>query len=96
MYTTVYNVREIMFSHQIGQFPTRSQQGDKYIIVMVGINMNAILVGSMNSRKDAKMIILHYYVLLILLRQAASVPSKHVLDNKVLENIKNIFKRRAN
>jgi hypothetical protein len=49
-------VRETMFSNQTGQFPTRSQQGNKYIMVMVEIDSNVILVEPMKSRKDEEMI----------------------------------------
>ncbi len=56
VYTQTYMVRETMFSNQTGQFPTRSQRGKKYIMVMVEINSNAILVEPMKSRKDEEMI----------------------------------------
>ena len=45
-----------MFSNQTGQFPTRLHGGNKYIMVMVEINSNAILVEPMKSRKDEEMI----------------------------------------
>ncbi len=45
-----------MFSNQTGQFPTQLQQGNKYIMVMVEIDSNAILVEPMKSCKDAEMI----------------------------------------
>ncbi len=32
IYTTMYDVRETMFSDQTGQYPTRLQSGNKYII----------------------------------------------------------------
>ena len=44
VYTRVYDVRNTVFSDQTGQFPMRSQQGNKYIMVMVKINSNEILV----------------------------------------------------
>jgi len=44
VYTETYMVHETMFSDQTGQFPMRSQRGNKYIMVMVEINSNAILV----------------------------------------------------
>jgi hypothetical protein len=56
VYTNTYMVRETMFSNQTGQFPTRSQRGNKYIMVMVEIDSNAILVEPMKSRKDEEMI----------------------------------------
>jgi hypothetical protein len=64
IYTKTYRVHETMFSNQTGQFPTYSQQGNKYIMVMVGIDSNAILVKPMKSRKDDEMI--HAYNALLL------------------------------
>ncbi len=45
-----------MISDQTGQFPTCSQRGNKYIMVFVEIDSNAILVEPMKSRKDEEMI----------------------------------------
>ncbi len=56
IYTQMYMVRKTMFSDQTGQDPMRSQQGNKYIVVMTEINSNAILVEPMKSRKDEEMI----------------------------------------
>jgi hypothetical protein len=77
-----------MFSNQTGQFPTCSQQGNKYIMVMVEIDSNAILVEPMKSHKDEEMI-RTYNALLLRLKQASIVPKKHIFDNKVSENMKN-------
>ncbi len=71
-------VQETMFSNQTGQFPTQSQQGNKYIMVMVKINSNAILVGPMKSHKDEEMI-QAYNALLLRLKRAGIVPKKHIL-----------------
>jgi hypothetical protein len=88
IYTTMYDVHETMFSDQTGQFPTRSQSGNKYIMVLVKIDSNAILVELMKRRKDAEMI-QAYNALSLRLKRAGIIPKKHVLDNKVLENMKN-------
>jgi hypothetical protein len=88
IYTTMYDVHETMFLDQTGLFPTRSQSGNKYIMVLVEINSNAILVEPMKSRKDAEMI-QAYNALLLRLKRAGIIPKKHVLDNKVSENMKN-------
>ncbi len=88
VYTQTYMVRETMFSNQTGQFPTRSQQGNKYIMVMVEIDSNAILVEPLKSHKDEEMIRM-YNALLLRLKRAGIVPKKHVLDNKVSDNMKN-------
>jgi hypothetical protein len=57
-------------------------------MVMVEINSNAILVEPMKSRKDEEMI-RAYNALLLQLKRAGIVPKKHVLNNKVSENMKN-------
>ncbi len=56
IFIKTYEVRETIFSDQTGQFPTRSQRGNKYIMVLVEIDSNAILVEPMKSRKDEEMI----------------------------------------
>ncbi len=55
---------------------------------MVEIDSNAILVKPMKSCKEAEMI-QAYDAPLQQLKQAGIVPKKHVLDNKVSENMKN-------
>ena len=57
-------------------------------MVMVEIDSNAILLEPMKIRKEAKMI-RAYNALLLRLKRAGIVPKKHVLDNKVSENMKN-------
>jgi len=64
-----------MFSDQTGRFPTRSQRGNKYIMVMVEIDSNSILVEPMKSCKDDEMI--HAYnALLLRLKRAGIVPKE--------------------
>ncbi len=66
----------------------RSQQSNKYIMVMVEIDSNTILVEPMKSHKDEEMI-RTYNALLLRLKRAGIVPKKHDLDNEVSENMKN-------
>ncbi len=77
-----------MLSDQTGQFPMGLQSGNKYIMVLVKIDSNAILVEPMKSRKDVEMI-QAYNTLILQLKRAGIIPKKHVLDNKVLVNMKN-------
>ncbi len=91
IYISVYNTRETMFTDQTGQFPTRSQRGNKYIMVMVEIDSNVILVEPMKSRKDAETI-QSYDALLTRLRRTGIVPIKHVLDNEVSDSMKTHIK----
>jgi hypothetical protein len=88
VYTKTYKVCKTMFSNQTSQFPTRLQQGNKYIMGMVETDSNAILVEPMKSCKDAEMI-QAYDTLLQQLKRAGIIPKKHVLDNKVSKNMKN-------
>ncbi len=57
-------------------------------MVMVEIDSNAILAKPMKNHKDAKMI-RAYNALLLQLKRAGIIPKKHVLDNKVSDNMKN-------
>jgi hypothetical protein len=57
-------------------------------MVMVEIDSNTILVEPMKSHKDEEMI-RAYKALLLRLKHSGIVPKKHVLDNKVSENMKN-------
>jgi hypothetical protein len=91
IYISTYKVHETTFSNQTGQFLTCSKSGNKYIMIMVEINSSAILVEPMKSQKDAEMI-QAYNALLLCLQQAGIVPKKHVMDNKVSENMKNHIK----
>jgi hypothetical protein len=43
VYVKTYDVRETIFSDQTGKFPTQSQRGNKYDMVLVEINSNSIL-----------------------------------------------------
>ena len=87
VYVRTYDVRETIFSDQTGQFPTQSQSHNKYIMVMVEIDSNAILVEPMKSRKDQEMIRV-YDSLVKRLQRAGFQPKKHVLDNEISENMK--------
>ena len=55
VYTSIYKAGDTVFFNQAGQFPTHLQQGNKYILVMVEIDINAILVGLIKSHKDAEL-----------------------------------------
>ena len=90
IYTKVYEVKETLYSDQTGAFPTRSQRGNKYIMVMVEIDSNAILVEPMKSRKDAEMI-RAYKSLMKRLQRAGITVKKHVLDNEISNNMKNLI-----
>ena len=55
IYIKVYDMKEKIYSDQTGKFPKTSQRGNKYIMVMVEVDSNAILVEPMKSRNDDEM-----------------------------------------
>ena len=93
IYTKVYEVRDTVFTDQTGQFPTRSQAGHKYIMVMVDIDSSGILVEPIKNRTDAELT-RAYEFLLARLRKSGVVPRKHVLDNEVSAAMKELIKNK--
>ena len=89
IYTNIYEVRNTVFSDKTGQFPTRSQQGNKCITVMFEIDSNAILVKHIKSRNDVELT-REYRTMMLQLQQAGIIPKKHILDNEVSEALKEI------
>ena len=55
VYTKFYDVRNTVFSDQTGKFLTRSKRSNKYIMVMVEIDSNAIMVEPIKNRTDAEL-----------------------------------------
>ena len=43
IYTSMYEIRNTVFSEHTGKFPTLSQRGNKYIMVMLEIDSNVML-----------------------------------------------------
>ncbi len=78
----VYDIRETVSTNQSWQFPTQSQSGNKYIMVMVNINSSSILAEPIKNCSDAELI-RAYNVLMLCLQQAGTRPKKHILDNKI-------------
>ena len=80
VYTSVYEVRNTVFSDHTGQLLTRSQRGNKYIMVMVEVDSNAILVEPIKNHKYEDLT-RAYRAMMLILRQAGMIPRTHVLDN---------------
>ena len=73
VYTKVYDVLNTVFSDQTGQLPTISKRGNKYIMVMVEIDSNAILLDPIKNRTDAELT-RSYRAMMLLLNHAGIVP----------------------
>ena len=89
VYARVYKVRNAVLFDQIGQLPTHSQQGNKYIMVMAEIDSNAILVKPIKNCKDEELM-RAYWKMMLRLRRSGIITKKHILDNEVSEFLKTI------
>ena len=87
VYFKVYDMKHTIYSDQTGRFPVQSKSGNKYVMVMVEIDSNAILVEAMKSKSDAEMQ-RAYLVLVNRLKRAGVVIKKHVLDNECSKAMK--------
>ena len=84
VYTNVVDIPGLtgtIYTDQTGQFPITSRSGNKYVMVMVPLDNNAILVSPMNNRKDAELQ-RAYLKLLHRAKKAGITIKKHVLDNE--------------
>ena len=95
VFTHVYDVHETIFSDQTGQFHTQSQRGNKYVMVMVEMDSNAILLEPMKSCKDTEMI-RAYDTLVSRLLRCGVQQKKHVLDNEISEHMKQHIRDKYN
>ncbi|KAL7487503.1 hypothetical protein ACHAW6_013082 [Cyclotella cf. meneghiniana] len=90
VYTYTYQVHDTIFTDQTGQFPVRSQAGNKYIMVMVEIDSSTILVEPIKNRTDTKLT-RAYSALMLRLQRAGVTPHKHVLDNEISTAMKDLI-----
>jgi hypothetical protein len=90
IYTKVYNKRETIFTDQTGKFPTRSQAGHQYIMIMVEINSSAILVEPFKNHTDAELT-QAYTNLMLCLHHAGIQPCIHILDNEISQAMKDLI-----
>eukprot|EP00804_Cyclotella_cryptica_P017378 CCRYP_020245-RA/>CCRYP_020245-RA protein AED:0.38 eAED:0.38 QI:0/-1/0/1/-1/1/1/0/351 len=90
IYTKTYQVRDTIFTDQTGQFPVRSQAGNKYIMFMVEFDSSAILVEPIKNGTDSELT-RAYSALMLHLRRAGIIPHKHVLDNEISTAMKDLI-----
>ncbi|EJK55033.1 hypothetical protein THAOC_25280 [Thalassiosira oceanica] len=91
VYIKVHEAKNTIFSDQTGRFPVTSRAGNKYIMLMVEIDSNAVLVEPMSSRTEKEMQ-RAYLALLARLKAAGVAPKKHVLDNECSAAMKTLIR----
>ncbi len=88
IYIKIYNATKTMHSNQTGCFPTASNRGNKYIMVLVKVNSNYIDAEPMKNKSEGSMI-KAYLVLWNRLTASGTVkPKTHIMDNEVSEEYK--------
>ena len=91
VYIKIVEAKGTIYSDQTGRFPVQSQSRNKYIMLMVEVDSNAVLVEPLTSRKDAELT-RAYLHLLQRLKRAGVVPTRHVLDNEVSAVMKELIR----
>eukprot|EP00804_Cyclotella_cryptica_P005377 CCRYP_017430-RA/>CCRYP_017430-RA protein AED:0.37 eAED:0.37 QI:0/0/0/1/0/0.33/3/0/324 len=90
IYTKVYDTRDTIFTDQTGKFPTHSEAGHQYIMIMAEINSSSILVEPLKNSKDAELT-RAYTTLMSRLHHARIQRCKHILDNKISQAMKDLI-----
>ena len=90
VYIKVYDLRGTVYSDQTGKFPYRSKRGYQYIMVMIHIDSNHIFVEPLKSRTSAEMQ-RAYLVLINRVKKTGMEIKKHVLDNEVSNDMKELI-----
>ena len=87
----LWEMKGTIYTDQTGKFPTKARSGNRYIMIMVAIDSNAILVAPMKSKADKEQR-LAYLSMLKRLKQAGVDVRKHVLDNECSDRMKELIK----
>jgi len=56
IYVRVEDAKETIYTDQTGAFPVRSRGGNRYIMILCGMDSNAIMSEAMNDRTSGEMI----------------------------------------
>ena len=94
VYIHIWDEKGTVYSDQPGKFPVRSTRGFRYKMIMVHIDSNEVLAEPMKNRSAAEMI-RAYLALIARVRRAGFVVTKHVLDNKCSDKLKEMIKEKC-
>jgi hypothetical protein len=83
IFTCVCEIKKTMYFDQMGRFPQVSSLGNKYIMVIHGVDSNSLWVEALKDNTSGKLI-LGCTQALEHMRKAGNVPKHQVLDNQAL------------
>ena len=95
VYTKVIDLwdqKGTIYTDQTGNLPVQSRSGNRFIMVMVAIDSNAILVTPVKDHTDQQLRNA-YLTLLKRVKNAGVQVKKHILDNECSENMKEVIKQ---
>ena len=87
----LWEIKGTIYTDQTGKFPTKAICGNRYIMIMVAIDSNAVLVPPTKNITDKEQR-LAYLSLLKRPKQAGIDVRKHVLDNECSDKMKELIK----
>ena len=91
IYLRVIDLENEIHTDQTGKFPIVSSMGNKYLMVLVEIDGNAIMMEAMKNRTDGE-IQKAYLTLLKRLAISGIKPKKHILDNEASKDFKKLIR----
>ena len=87
-----WDMKNTIYSDQTGKFPVKSRVGNRYIMIMVEIDSNAILVTPVRDHTDQQLRNA-YLTLLKRVKDAGMQIKKHILDNECSNAMKEVIKQ---
>ena len=87
MMMKVVDLKETLYTDQTGKFPYLSNKGMRYVMVAYHSNTNYIFVETMKNQREDQMI-LTYEEIFEQMKEAKLGIKKHILDNKISEELK--------
>ncbi|KAL7518347.1 hypothetical protein ACHAWF_000186, partial [Thalassiosira exigua] len=93
-YISIEDAKETMYTDQTGAFPVQSRRGNRYVMILCEIDGNIIISEAMKNRTSGE-IVRAYLVLMERLKAAGLKPKKHILDNEVSEEYKQVIREQG-
>ena len=87
IYVHVDQVKDTIYTDQMGELPIKSLRGHEYIMIMCEIDGNAVFVEPMKNKMEDAMVETHQKMI-DRLKTGGSCPKKHILDNDISEKYK--------
>ena len=92
IFVTIDEAKETMYTDQTGAFPVQSHKGNRYVMILCEID-NGIIISEPMRRRTSGEMVRAYQSLMKRLQSAGIKPKKHVLDNEISSEFKEVIKQ---